>query len=93
MRVTSKSGRVFDLPAADEETKIRTGIEGDADTWALTDAQLECLHPMPSPAEEGNKQSVLVSLSPEVIEFFRSGGNDWQIRIDEVLKAYVASCQ
>ena len=32
-----KSGRVLDLPAADEEAKIRAGIAGDADTWALTD--------------------------------------------------------
>jgi uncharacterized protein (DUF4415 family) len=40
-------------------------------------------------------QKILLSIkySPEVIEFFKSTGENWQSRIDEVLRNYVASHQ
>ncbi len=98
MHVKSNAGRVFDLPSPDEEAKIREGITGDADTWALTDTQLNGLHPLKSSrlghaTEDEAGQSLSVCLSPEVVAFFKSSGDDWQIRINEVLKAYVAARQ
>jgi hypothetical protein len=40
MQVVSKSGRVFDVPNAGDEAKIRQGIAGDGGDDELTDADL-----------------------------------------------------
>jgi len=32
-----------------------------------------------------------VCYSPEVVDYFRSTGKGWQVRMDEVLKEYVAT--
>lgn len=37
------------------------------------------------------KQLVSVRYSPEVLDFFKSGGMGWQTRMDEALKQWVAS--
>ncbi|MCC6473391.1 MAG: BrnA antitoxin family protein [Burkholderiales bacterium] len=37
------------------------------------------------------KKLVSVRYSPEVLEFFKSGGVGWQTRMDDVLKRWVAS--
>jgi len=38
-----------------------------------------------------SKQVVEICLSPEVTDYFRATGKDWQSRIDEILKQYVTS--
>jgi uncharacterized protein (DUF4415 family) len=41
------------------------------------------------PLGERPKVQQSLRLSPEVIEFFRSSGQGWQARIDEVLRQYI----
>ena len=89
MQVKSKSGRVFDVPGAEEEADIRAGIAADADARELDDAQLRALRPVGRPKAAETKQAVSIRLSPEVLRFFRSTGKGWQTRVDDVLKAYV----
>ncbi len=36
------------------------------------------------------KQKTIINLSSDVMDYFRATGNDWQTRIDDVLKEYVA---
>ncbi len=36
------------------------------------------------------RESITIELSPKVTDYFRATGNDWQTRIDDVLKEYVA---
>lgn len=36
------------------------------------------------------KEQVAVRYSPEVLAYFRATGSGWQIRMDEVLREYVA---
>ena len=39
------------------------------------------------------KTPISIRLSPEVVDYFRSTGNGWQGRMDEVLREYVSSHQ
>jgi len=88
MQVKSKRGRVFDLPSTQEEAEIRTGIAADPATCELPD---EALRPVDRPKAAVTKQPASIRLSPEVVEYFKSTGKDWQTRMDAVLMAYVNS--
>jgi uncharacterized protein (DUF4415 family) len=44
----------------------------------------------PPKAEGEKKEAVSIRLSPDVLAHFRAGGEGWQTRIDEALRAYVA---
>ena len=91
MQVVSKSGRVFDLPSAEEEAKIRQGIAGDGVDGELADADLTRLRPPGRPKAAVTKQAVSLRLSPEVVTYFKATGPGWQTRLDAVLKDYVAA--
>ena len=41
------------------------------------------------PNKQPTKQQVAIRLSPDVLEFFKAGGNGWQTRVDEALREYV----
>ena len=43
------------------------------------------------PKAEATKSSTTLRLDPEVIAFFKRNGRGWQTRLNDVLKAYVAS--
>ena len=43
------------------------------------------------PQATATKISTTIRLSPEVIGFFKRGGQGWQSRIDEVLKEWVGA--
>jgi uncharacterized protein (DUF4415 family) len=89
MQVKSKSGRVFDLPSAEEKARIRAGIDSDPETRELSDEELKGLRPVGRPPAAVTKQPVSIRLSPEVIAHFKASGKGWQTRMDEVLKDYV----
>ena len=91
MHVTSKSGRVFELPSAEEEARIREGIAADPDARELSDDEMDRLRPLGRPKADATKQAISIRLSPEVIAYFKAGGPGWQTRIDAVLREYVAS--
>jgi len=91
MQVKSKSGRVFDLPLQKDEADIRAGIAVDPDTYELSNDAINKLCFVGRPAVAVTKQPVFIRLSFEVLEYFKSTGNGWQTRMDEVLMAYVNS--
>jgi uncharacterized protein (DUF4415 family) len=94
MHVVSKGGRVFDLPSAEDEAKIRQGIAGDGVDGELADSDLARLlptgRPPGRPKAAVTKQAVSLRLSPEVVTYFKATGPGWQTRLDAVLKDYVA---
>lgn len=93
MSKTPKRPRVA-MPSAAEDRKITAAAESDPDARPLTDKQLKAMVPMKAlrgrPKLEKTKLLVSVRYSPEVIEYFRSTGEGWQSRMDEVLRKYVA---
>lgn len=41
------------------------------------------------PQKAPRKVATAIRLSPEVVDFFKSGGSGWQTRVDEALREYV----
>lgn len=83
------------MPTLEEDEQITQAAIDDEDALPLTAEQLNEMVPLRSlrgrPRSDNKKQLVSIRYSPEVLEFFKSSGADWQSRIDAVLKEYVAS--
>ena len=81
------------MPSAAEDRKITDAAKADPDAQPLTPDQLRSMVPMRSlrgrPKSPNAKQLVSMRYSPEVLRYFRSTGEGWQSRIDEVLREYV----
>jgi uncharacterized protein (DUF4415 family) len=91
MLLTSKSGRVIELPSDDEEAAINGGINADLDTYELTAEEFTELRPVKAgrPKAQVTKERITIRLSPEVLEAFKTSGKGWQSRIDAVLKEWL----
>jgi uncharacterized protein (DUF4415 family) len=85
--------RRIKLPTAKEDQAITRAARADPDAQPLTPAQLSGMLPLRRlrgrPKAAASKQLLSVRYSPEVIGYFRSTGQGWQSRMNEVLKAYV----
>jgi len=46
--------------------------------------------PLPCVETKPNQQTVLLTLSVEVLDYFKQSGQNWQAAIDAVLKDYIA---
>lgn len=86
MLLTSKSGRVIELPSDEEEVLINSGIASDEDTYELTAAEFSALQPLKKTLL---KERIIIHLSPEVLLAFKATGKGWQSRIDGVLKEWL----
>ena len=107
MYLKTKSGRLVKMPTDEEEAQIRKGIEADPDARELTDEEWSRMRPAserhPGLVERYQKAKgrgkqktptkikTTVRFSPEVLEYFKSTGDGWQTRMDEVLREYVGS--
>ena len=93
MSKTSKSSAIR-FPTPEEDAAIVAAAKADPDAQPLTDEQLQAMVPMRAvrgrPKSASRKQLLSVRYSPEVIEYFKSTGEGWQGRMDEVLRDYVA---
>ncbi len=88
MQITSKSGRVFELPTDEEEAAIQLAIASDPNTYELADKEFAELRPI---ARLSPTEKITIRLSREVTEYFRATGTDWQTKIDNVLLEYIAA--
>ena len=93
MSKTSKRPTVR-LPSLEEDAAIVAAAKADPDAQPLTDEQLRAMVPMRAvrgrPKSASKKRLLSVRYSPEVVEFFKSTGEGWQARMDQVLREYVA---
>jgi uncharacterized protein (DUF4415 family) len=95
--VVVRSGQRVRLPTPEEDAEITAAALSDPDALPLTNEQIDAMVPYPvlrvmrgRPPLERPKVLVSVRYSPEVIDFFKAGGEGWQTRMDEALKAFVA---
>ncbi len=81
------------MPTLAENRRIVAAAKSDPDAQPLTARQLREMVPLERvrgrPRSENRKLLVSVRYSPEVIAYFRSTGEGWQSRMDDVLKDYV----
>jgi uncharacterized protein (DUF4415 family) len=87
----------------EEDAKITAAAEADPDNPPLTDADFARMRPaaevLPKallrrrgdrgPQKAPTKTLVSIRLSPDVLDYFRAGGDGWQTRIDDALRAVV----
>lgn len=82
------------MPSLEEDRVITKAAKLDPDAQPLTGKQLRTMVPFKSlrgrPKSTAPKQLVSIRYSSEVLDYFRSTGDGWQTRIDEVLREYVA---
>jgi uncharacterized protein (DUF4415 family) len=80
-------------PTPEEDRRIVAAAKADPDAQPLTARQLKAMVPIQvvrgRPKSTNPKQLVSVRYSPEVLAYFRSTGEGWQSRMDEVLREYV----
>jgi uncharacterized protein (DUF4415 family) len=82
------------MPSVEEDKVITAAAKRDPDAQPLTPTQLKAMVPLKTlrgrPKSEKTKQLVSIRYSREVVEYFKSTGDGWQSRMDEVLLKYVA---
>jgi uncharacterized protein (DUF4415 family) len=92
MQVTSKSGRVFDVPSPEEDARIREGIAADPDTRELSPEEMAQLRPLRRPGRplsESPKVSTTIRFDADVLEAMKATGPGWQTRINELVREYL----
>lgn len=76
------------LPTQAENAAINAGINADADTTELNDAQMAQLKPMRGrPIGSGQKSQVSLRIDTDVLEYFKAQGAGWQTKINATLRA------
>jgi uncharacterized protein (DUF4415 family) len=82
------------MPTLEDDRAINAAAKSDPDAMPLTPKQLRSMIPMSRlrgrPKSANAKQLVSMRYSRSVLAYFRSTGEGWQSRIDEVLREYVA---
>ena len=82
------------IPSVAEDRAITAAAKSDPNAQPLAPTQLKAMVPLKAlrgrPKLDKPKQLVSVRYSPEVIEYFKSTGDGWQSRMDEVLLKHVA---
>lgn len=92
MLLTTKSGRVVEMPNDDEDEIINAGIAADSDSYELSDAEFLKLKRVGRPPSEMTKARITIRVDKETLNVFKSraeitGGN-YQTLMNEVLKQY-----
>ena len=81
------------MPTAAEDRAINAAAKSDPDALPLTPTQLSSMVPLRllrgRPRSENKKLLISIRYSPEVVAYFRSTGEGWQVRMDGVLREYV----
>ena len=106
MYLKTKSGRLVRLPTDEEDAAITKAALADPDAQPTTDEQWAGMRPAserhPKMVERylkakgrGKQKSptkiqTTIRYSPEVLEYFKSTGDGWQSRMNDVLREYIA---
>ncbi|GHT82365.1 hypothetical protein AGMMS49960_00620 [Betaproteobacteria bacterium] len=86
--IKTRSGRVFKLPAPEEDARLTAAAMSDPDTPLLTDEEFERIkHRIQRgrPRSAQPKEGVFLRLSPEIAATFRATGYGWQARMNAAL--------
>ena len=79
-------------PTPEQDLAINAGIAGDPDTYALSKTEFKQLRPLRSgPPGSAAKVHLTMAFDADVIEAFRQGGDGWQARMNDALRAWLAA--
>ncbi len=90
LQITSKSGRVFNLPSEEDDTRIRAGIAADPDTHEATDAEFALMRRRPGrPVAPVVRPMLSIRVDPDIAAALRASGKGWQTRVNALLRQAV----
>jgi len=75
-------------PTDAENAAINAAARGDADNLPLTGNELQQFKRRPGRPAGSSKEQITLRLDAEVLDSFRSTGDGWQTRINNVLKEW-----
>ncbi|NJS36587.1 MAG: BrnA antitoxin family protein [Brachymonas sp.] len=82
------------MPTAKQDRLITAAASSDPDAAPLTRSQLKAMQPLRQlrgrPKAAITKQLVSVRYSADVLQYFKSTGQGWQSRMNEVLSRHVS---
>jgi uncharacterized DUF497 family protein/uncharacterized protein (DUF4415 family) len=92
MLLTTKSGRVVEMPTDEENALIEAGIASDVDTYELSAAEFSQLKHIGRPLAEKTKARITMRIDRDTLNMFKSraettGGN-YQTLINDALRKY-----
>ncbi len=84
------------VPTASEDSELTAAAMSDPDNIPFTDAEWAAAKPKARLGARGPQRAptkVLLSVrySREVVDYFKSTGEGWQARMDQVLREYIAT--
>ncbi len=92
MLLTTKSGRVIEMPSDEEDEIINAGIASDADTYELSAAEFLQLKRVGRPPAEMTKARITIRVDKDTLNIFKSQaeqlGSNYQTLMNEALKKY-----
>jgi uncharacterized protein (DUF4415 family) len=87
-----KAKRKIIYPTPEEDATITAAALSDPDALPMTDEQLVQLRPLRGrPRGSGKKVHMSMRFDTDVVEAFKTTGEGWQTRMNDVLRQYVES--
>jgi uncharacterized protein (DUF4415 family) len=82
------------MPTPEDDRRITAAADTDPDAQPWTKEQFSQIDPCEvlrgRPKSADAKRLVSIRFSPEVLAYFKAGGEGWQTRMNQVLMDYVA---
>jgi uncharacterized protein (DUF4415 family) len=92
--IKTRSGKMIQLPSAEEDAAITAAAMTDANAMPYTDTEWEVAKSKirrGRPLAAVTKERITIRLSQEVVQTFRASGEGWQTRVDSALKDWLKS--
>ena len=92
MLLTTKAGRVVEMPTDEENVRIEAGIASDTDTYEVLAADFSKLKRIGRPPAEMTKARITMRIDRDTLNMFKSyaqmTGDNYQTLINDALRKY-----
>ncbi len=85
----SASSKKLIVPTADEDARIRAGIDADPDTYELDRQEFQQLKKVGRPRSAAPKVLLSVRYDRDVVDAFKAQGPGWQRRMNAALRDWL----
>ena len=87
LNISTKTGRVFNLPDDEEDARIRAGIAADPDTHEVNKAEFATMRKrVGRPPSAVVRPMLSLRVDADVAVALRASGKGWQTRVNALLR-------
>jgi uncharacterized protein (DUF4415 family) len=94
--IKTRSGRVLEVPTAEENEAINRGVAADPDTYEVPDEvfrKMKRVGGRGRPRSESPKVLLSVRYDADIVEAFKATGDGWQTRMNDALRDWLRDHQ